>query len=887
VTGKLNKLKNIVWISLISVWTLLLLLSLWNQIRVSEQGIMELAKLEAHGTYSKDLVYRRWAASHGGVYVPPTEEYPANPYLSHIPDRDIITESGKKLTLVNPAYMTRQVHELPSNQYGVRGHITSLNPLRPQNAPDDWERKQLQLFEQEPQVVEAIIGNGADQYLRMMFPMITEVRCLKCHAQQGYKVGQIRGGISVSLPMTSYLEAHADNIRSITISNASIWVLGLVVIFFMRRYVNQQFTLQSQIRRTAQESEQRFRALFENALYGSGVADYETGTLLDCNKVFCDMTGYRKEELIGQPQRMIHPVSDENDPYSESYSKHRQVVDGTTLETQIVTKGGELRDVEIKANHLELDGRQVLLGYFNDITHQKAATNALQQSEQKFSKAFDYAPLMITISKLEDGTYIDANARFFEVTGFTREEVIGKRSVELNLVSAQTRARIIAALNKDGRVTAMELPVLSKDGTRRKCSYFGEIFEVDGEQKLLSLALDITEQSELESRLRQVEKMDSIGQLAGGVAHDFNNQLSGIMGYAELLRLQLKDAEFQPLIDNIITCAKNSADLTRKLLTFSRKGPLLKESINIHKTLSDVIGILKHSIDKRISIRQNLLAAETSIVGDTSQIQNAFLNLAINARDAISDRGEIVFETDVLHMAPAACREIAMDLQPGDYIKIDVCDNGVGMTEAIREKIFEPFFTTKEKGQGTGMGLAAVYGTVKSHSGGISVVSQIDVGTTFSVYLPLEKKEEEKSSDQQIDGSSLAGVQVLIIDDEENVRNVSRQILELCDCRVHTEPDGIKGVAYYQEHVQSLDLVILDLILPLSSGEDVFRAIRAINPKATVLLASGFSTQNAVEELLAEGAAGFLPKPYSQAELLRAIQQALKLNAPQKKPAIQ
>ena len=874
-TYKRYRLKNSLWIYLFVVWTLLFGLSLWQQIHISKTGVMALAEREAVTSYNRDLVYRRWAATHGGVYVTETVNTPANPYLEHVFERDITTPSGRRLTLVNPAYMTRQVYALSRDQNGVKGHITSLNPLRPENAAVHWEREQLLAIERGHENNASIDLLDGEQHLRMMFPMVTEERCLKCHAMQGYQTGDIRGGISVSVPLAGYLSIHAQNVQSLVRSDAVLWLLGIAGIFGMRRYVNRQFAFQSRMRQSAEESQQKYQVLFDNSPYGAVVADYDTGKILTCNHELLAMTGYSEDELVGQPQTILHPVPETPEPYSERFSRHRKAPDRTNLETQIQTKQGELRDVEIKVNRLEVDGRQVLHGYFNDITEKKLATEALRQSDEKFMLAFKHAPIAIAITRTNDGTYLEVNKKFCEYSGCSYDEVIGKTSLEIGIFTTEIREKVLTAMRQDGHIAGMELQYGGKDGTLREATYFGEFIEFDGEQRLLSLVLDITERRELEGRLRHTDKLQVIGQLAGGIAHDFNNQLSGIMGYAEVLRLHLKGSKLETIVDKILICARNSADSTSKLLAFSRKGQYSNEAIDIHNVLHDVDGILEHSIDKRIVIRKNLAAVKSFIWGDVSQIQNAFLNLAINARDAIAEAGEIAIETSNVTLNREDCLDISAELTPGEYLRVQICDNGCGMSAEVRRKIFEPFFTTKGIGKGTGMGLAAVYGTIKSHHGGIVVCSESGVGTTFTNYLPLWNEKKEQIVNSELDGSELHGLKILTIDDEENVRIMSSQLLELYGCDVHSEADGDKGVAYFQQHWQELDLVILDLIMPQMAGEETYRALRAINPEARVLIASGFSNAGVVDNLLSDGAAGFLAKPYSRNELLDAMLKAI------------
>ncbi len=239
------RLKTI-FLGLALFWSLLIVaLCGWNYWQ-SYSSMTMLVKSMTTESYKKDLVYRRWATRHGGVYVPVTPETPPNPYLSHIPERDISTPSGKKLTLVNPAYMTRQVHELGEKDYGLKGHITSLKPIRPENGPDEWERKVLQGFEQNQQEVSSLVKIGNESYFRLMYPMITEPGCLKCHASQGYKVGDIRGGLSVSVPWEPFRKALHANLLVIIFAYGGIWLIGMLVLHFVRKqlqnYLSPEFS---------------------------------------------------------------------------------------------------------------------------------------------------------------------------------------------------------------------------------------------------------------------------------------------------------------------------------------------------------------------------------------------------------------------------------------------------------------------------------------------------------------------------------------------------------------------------------------------------------------------------------------------------------------------
>ena len=227
--------KNYIWLLLLLFWTILVFVLVIEANYFNKQFINKMATIESKANFDKDLIYRKWVAGHGGVYVPVTEKTPPNPYLENIQERDIETPSGKKLTLVNPAYMTRQVHEMSTDGYGVKGHITSLKPIRPENAPDEWERKALESFENGAEIARSVDKIKNETYLREMYPLYVEKKCLKCHAQQGYSLGEIRGGISVSVPLKHYIEFHEEYVRKNYLSHLVIWLIGSVLILYIRK----------------------------------------------------------------------------------------------------------------------------------------------------------------------------------------------------------------------------------------------------------------------------------------------------------------------------------------------------------------------------------------------------------------------------------------------------------------------------------------------------------------------------------------------------------------------------------------------------------------------------------------------------------------------------
>lgn len=385
---------------------------------------------------------------------------------------------------------------------------------------------------------------------------------------------------------------------------------------------------------------------------------------------------------------------------------------------------------------------------------------------------------------------------------------------------------------------------------------------------------DVTARVRLETELRQAQKMESIGQLAGGIAHDFNNMLTGIMGSADFLRARLKDEpRLLRLADTILDAAARAGDLTGQLLAFSRRSGADRRPVDGHAAIDAAIALLERSIDPRIRIERSLGARRHVINGNGGQIENALINLAVNARDAMPDGGRLTFRTCEVEIDAGHEQARAFGLEPGSYLRIEVSDTGCGIDPAVRDRIFEPFFTTKDVGQGTGLGLAAVYGTVREHRGAIGVDSTPGVGSTFYLLLPLVAA-VVPSSTRSTDGEPFdgRGLQVLIVDDEEVVREMATSLFEELGFVVETASDGQAGLEAFHQHRSRLRLVVLDLAMPRLSGQDVLTRIRALDAVMPVLLVSGFIGDTDLARLVDDPHTSFVAKPYRLKELVRTLQ---------------
>ncbi len=392
-----------------------------------------------------------------------------------------------------------------------------------------------------------------------------------------------------------------------------------------------------------------------------------------------------------------------------------------------------------------------------------------------------------------------------------------------------------------------------------------------GKKAILEIFIDITDRKKLEDRLRQSEKMEAIGQLAGGIAHDFNNQLMGIMGYAEMLAVRLDDKNLREYAENIMRASKRSSDLTKDLLAFSRKGKIRSVSVNMHNEIEEVVSILERSIDKRIEIKRILKASPATVMGDPSQLQNALLNIAINARDAMPEGGELVFTTENLRFQGSPLNDEFLREEFGHCMKISISDTGRGMDKETIKHIFEPFFTTKEVGKGTGMGLASVYGTVNNHHGIINVRSELGKGSVFTLYFPVTEEKDEKDISEKKNAVLSRKLTIMLVEDEELVRGMVVKMLNSLGNKVIACKDGIEAVELYKKAYKDIDMVVLDMIMPKMSGKDTFSALKEINPEVKVLLSSGYSIDGEAQEILNAGANGFIQKPFKSNEIANAI----------------
>jgi PAS domain S-box-containing protein len=502
---------------------------------------------------------------------------------------------------------------------------------------------------------------------------------------------------------------------------------------------------------------------------------------------------------------------------------------------------------------------------------------SVQRSQGLYRTLFDGVPEAVLLFDPESLRILDVNETCVARYGYTRQELLEMTVCDLLPSKDVEHCQAIAqeTLVRKSYRHPSDVQHLCRDGSLLDVSIHSTIIRLSGRPAILTIASDVTRRRKLEEQLRLAQKMESVGLLASGVAHDFNNILTTILGNASLLRAQLDtDSPLAADLKTIEGSARRGADLTRRLLTFARVGRQQTALVNINELAREVTTILSHTLDKRITIQQQLDEQIASVRGDASQLQQVLMNLVINARDAMPDGGRLMIKTrDVVLSEERTSRYL--DIAPGRYTQLTVEDTGIGMDAEVKSRIFEPFFTTKEPGKGTGLGLAMVFSIVKDHAGHIDVYSEPGQGTQVRVFLPAAEEgvptAKEKPAPEPVGGTET----ILIVDDEEPILEMTTRLLTEYGYKVLTASSGEEGLEIYDDHKEEIALVILDLIMPGMGGRETWRRLREMSPRCKVLLASGLWLEDVAREALTTGVTGFIQKPYETSGLLEQIRQVL------------
>ncbi|HPI92363.1 MAG TPA: PAS domain S-box protein [Deltaproteobacteria bacterium] len=609
------------------------------------------------------------------------------------------------------------------------------------------------------------------------------------------------------------------------------------------------------------------------------------GKILFVNDDTIKTSGYSREELIGRNMLMF-VAPEEQDRAARDTSVMMEGRPGP-YEYQLIMKDERKAPFELNGAVLKNeDGTPFgLVLVCRDISERKRSEERSRQSEEKFTKVFMTAPIGISITRMADGLIIDTNMGFEELTGWKREEVLGRTSLEVNFwADPADRACLVGELQAGRDVLQREFQFRHKDGTMRSGIYSARHIRIAGEENIIFSLQDITEQRRLENerhklelQLFQSQKMEAIGQLAGGVAHDFNNMLSVIIGNTELAMDSAdRSGPIHKILEEILNAGTRSADLTRQLLAFARKQTANPRVVDLNDMVSGMLKMLQRLIGEDITLAWVPGNRVWKVKIDPSQLDQILANLMVNARDAIETNGRIVIET-----SNEACDEkycsAHPDCIPDEYAVLTVSDNGCGMETEVLTNIFEPFFTTKKEGQGTGLGLATVYGIVRQNGGFINVYSELGQGTTFKIHLPRYKSENlEEDYDREEEKAVEGGNEtVLIVEDEEAVLKLSRIMLERLGYRVLAFRDPGEAIRYAGDNEETIDLLLTDMVMPDMNGKELSERIGSVKPGMKCLYMSGYTADVIARQGILEEGVHFLPKPFSLKDMASKVRETL------------
>ena len=657
----------------------------------------------------------------------------------------------------------------------------------------------------------------------------------------------------------------------------------LLISILLKRNLNDKMIKLQAAQKEALNNEFRFRSLFMQAPLPLVELDSDN-RVLSLNNSFEETFGYRVEDspTIDDWWPQAYPDPADRQDAMERWAKAIATSENGRIraeEYEVTCKNGEKKKIMIGASII---GDRLLATFFN-ITERIKAEQALRQNEENLRVTLDALREAVIATDMR-GIISRINPAAEKLTGWKADAAIGKPISEIyRLVDPLSHLPIENPVSRfidaqvDSEPTGNAL-LLAADHKEYLINSSCAPIKNDAHE-LIGLVLvfrDITEEQTLQEQLRQSQKMDAIGQLAGGIAHDFNNMLAGIIGAAELLQtLPQQETKAAGYIRTIIEASNRASYLTAKLLAFARKQPVHLSPLNVLLPLREAVELFQRTVDKRIKITFETTEENLPITGDFPQLQSAFLNLLLNSSQAMPEGGIISISAQKIYLEKPFLASSQIEIAAGHYARLEVNDTGCGIPARHLPHIFEPFFTTKAPGKGTGLGLAAVFGTMQQHSGAIDVCSQPGAGASFRLFFPIitqKQTAEKNNSGHLVSGSGT----VMLVDDEPMIRFVAGNILSELGYKTIEAENGLQAAELFRKHHESVSLVVLDMVMPGMNGKECFFELKKIDPAVKVLVSSGFSGNEDVETMKEAGARWFIRKPFTAAELSQAIAEAIR-----------
>jgi PAS domain S-box-containing protein len=627
-----------------------------------------------------------------------------------------------------------------------------------------------------------------------------------------------------------------------------------------------------------------FSRITESSQIGITIVNNK-GDLTFANKEAERIFHIEKSELLkrkyNSPQWNIldfdgNPIPDEELPFRIILRERKPLHE---KKHAIKTTSGEKLFLSISGAPVFDDLGEIAQIIFNirDITPEIEQAIALRKSEDARSM------LQMVIDSAEiEFFWLNSNAKFIYVNdfacrtlGYTRDELLTMGVKDIDVQFPMDKWEQNWQNTKKMRSTTLESIHKTKNGIKFPVIIHQTFLKFKENELLFAIVRDISDIKCAEEKIRDSQRLEAIGRLAGGIAHDFNNILAGILGYAQLIQL---DSSASPSIienaNSILTTGERAADLVKQLLSVARKGKLKSIPLDIHSSIEETLNIFRQTMASNITIKTQLNASRSIIRGDPSQMIQMLLNIAVNAKDAMPDGGIFNISTDNLLLSQEDHAQFP-DLTSSLYILISLRDTGVGIPKEVFPSLFEPFFTTKVLNKGTGLGLAVVWGIVKNHEGTIKVESELGKGTCFTIFLPVSSENEQSIQIKKDTGLIRGSGTILLVDDESFIRQTGSILLNQLGYNVLTAKNGFEAIEIYQSKGKSIDIVVLDMIMPEMDGKKCFLQLKAINPDIKVIIATGYSLDHQINELYQQGSCEYISKPFRIEQLSQLIAKCL------------